>query len=38
LAVPFFVIARSGIARLRSEGFFDQVVDRAELTLQRIRN
>jgi putative heme transporter len=38
LAVPFFVIARSVIGRLRSGGFFDQVVDRAEPTLQRIRN
>ena len=37
LAVPFFVIARSGIARLRSGGFFGQVADRAEPTLQRMR-
>ena len=38
LAVPFFVIARSGIARLRSGGFFGQVADRAEPTLQRLRD
>jgi predicted PurR-regulated permease PerM len=38
LAVPFFVIARSGIARLQSGGFFGQVADRAEPTLQRLRD
>jgi putative heme transporter len=35
--LPFFVIARSGIARLRSGGFFGQVADPAETTLQRMR-
>ena len=34
LAVPFYVIAR--IARLRSGGFFGQVADRAQPTLQRM--
>jgi putative heme transporter len=38
LAVPFFVIARSAIARLQSGGFFDQVADRAEPTLQQLRD
>ncbi len=38
LAVPFFVIARSSIARLQSGGFFGQVADRAEPTLQRLRD
>jgi predicted PurR-regulated permease PerM len=36
LAVPFYVIARSGIARLRSSGLIDQVADRAQPTLQRM--
>ena len=36
LAVPFFVIARSAIARLRSTGFFTQVADRAQPTVERI--
>ena len=36
LAVPFYVIARTGIARLRSGGFFGQVADRAQPTLQRM--
>jgi putative heme transporter len=36
LAVPFFVIARSGIARLRSGGFFGQMTDRAQPALQRM--
>ena len=35
-AVPLYVIARSGIARLRSGGFFGQVADRAQPTLQRM--
>jgi putative heme transporter len=32
LAVPFYVIARSGIARPRLGGFFGQVADRAQPT------
>jgi putative heme transporter len=36
LAVPFFVIARRAIARLRSTGFFTQVADRAQPTVERI--
>jgi putative heme transporter len=36
LAVPFYVIATSGIARLRSAGLIDQVADRAQPTLQRM--
>ncbi len=36
LAVPFFVIARSAIARLRAEGFFSRVADRAQPTVQRM--
>jgi putative heme transporter len=36
LAVPFFVIARSGIARLRSSGVVEKVADRAQPTLQHI--
>jgi predicted PurR-regulated permease PerM len=36
LAVPFYVIATSGIARLRSTGLIDQVADRAQPTLQRM--
>ncbi len=36
LAVPFFVIARSAIARLRSAGFFTQVADRAQPTVERM--
>ncbi len=34
LAVPFYVIARSAIGRLRSRGVIDQVTDRAETTVQ----
>ena len=34
LAVPFFVIARSAIARLRSRGVVDIVAGRAETTVQ----
>jgi predicted PurR-regulated permease PerM len=36
LAVPFFVMARSGIARLRRGGFFGQMTDRAQPALQRM--
>ncbi len=36
LAVPFYVIATSGIARLRSRGVVDQVADRAQPTLQHM--
>jgi putative heme transporter len=36
LAVPFYVIAASGIARLRSAGLIDQIADRAQPTLQRM--
>ena len=36
LAVPFYVIATSGIARLRSAGLVDQVADRAQPTLQHM--
>jgi predicted PurR-regulated permease PerM len=36
LAVPFYVIATSGIARMRSAGLIDQIADRAQPTLQRI--
>ena len=36
LAVPFFVIARDGIARLRAGGFFTQVATRAEPTMRRM--
>jgi len=36
LAVPFYVIATSGITRLRSGGLVDQVADRAQPTLQHM--
>jgi predicted PurR-regulated permease PerM len=36
LAVPFFVIARTAIARLRSGGFFANVADRAQPTAERM--
>ncbi len=36
LAVPFFVIARSAIGRLRSAGFFTQMATRAQPTVERI--
>ena len=36
LAVPFFVIARSALARLRSRGFFAHVADRAQPTVERM--
>ncbi len=36
LAVPFYVIARTAIGLLRSGGFFKQVADRAEPTVQRL--
>ena len=36
LAVPFYVIATSGIARLRSMGVVEQVADRAQPTLQQM--
>ena len=36
LAVPFYVIATSGITRLRSSGLVDQVADRAKPTLQHM--
>ena len=36
LAVPFFVIARDAIARLRSRGVVDQVAGRAESTVQSL--
>ena len=36
LAVPFFVIARTAIARLRSGGFFVRVADRAQPTVQHL--
>jgi predicted PurR-regulated permease PerM len=36
LAVPFFVIARSAIARLRTGGFFANVADQAEPTVERM--
>ncbi len=36
LAVPFYVIATSGIARLRSMGVVEQVTDRAQPTLQHM--
>jgi predicted PurR-regulated permease PerM len=36
LAVPFFVIVRSAIERLRSGGFFAQVATRAQPTVDRI--
>ena len=36
LAVPFFVIARSAIARLRSTGFFADVAGRAQPTVERM--
>jgi predicted PurR-regulated permease PerM len=36
LAVPFFVIARNAIARLRSGGFFERVADRAQPTVQHL--
>ena len=36
LAVPFYVIAISGIARLRSMGVVEQVTDRAQPTLQHM--
>ena len=34
LAVPFYVIARSAIGRLRSRGVIEQVTGRAETTVQ----
>jgi putative heme transporter len=36
LAVPFYVIARDAIRRLRPGGFFEEVADRAEPTVQRL--
>jgi putative heme transporter len=36
LAVPFYVIATSGIARLRSMGVVEQVADRAQPALQQM--
>jgi len=36
LAVPAYVIARSAIHRLRAGGFFEQVADRAQPTVQRL--
>ena len=36
LAVPFYVIATSGIARLRTMGVVEQVADRAQPTLQQM--
>ena len=36
LAVPFYVIATSGIARLRTMGVVEQVADRAQPTLQHM--
>jgi len=36
LAVPAYVIARSAISRLRSGGFFDNVADRAQPTVQHL--
>ena len=36
LAVPFYVIARDGISRLRSGGFFTAVASRAEPTVRAI--
>ena len=36
LAVPFFVIARDAISRLRAAGFFGAVATRAEPTVRRI--
>ena len=36
LAVPATVIAADGISRLRSKGVLDEVVDRAQPTLQRM--
>ena len=36
LAVPFFVIARDAMARLRSRGVVERVTTRAEPTLHRI--
>ena len=36
LAVPFYVIATSGIARLRASGLAQQVADRAQPTLQHM--
>jgi putative heme transporter len=36
LAVPFYVIATSGIARLRTMGVVEQVTDRAQPTLQHM--
>ena len=36
LAVPFYVIAREGISRLRAGGFFTQVATRAEPTMRRM--
>jgi predicted PurR-regulated permease PerM len=36
LAVPFYVIATSGIARLRTIGVVEQVTDRAQPTLQHM--
>ncbi len=36
LAVPFFVIATTGLARLRSTGLVEQAADRAQPTLQQL--
>src|SRR4029453_4573217 len=36
LAVPFYVIPPSGIARMRSAGLIDHIADRAQPTLQRM--
>jgi predicted PurR-regulated permease PerM len=36
LAVPFYVVARDAISRLRSRGFFRVVADRAQPTVQRM--
>ncbi len=36
LAVPFYVIARDAIGRLRAGGFFANVADRAQPTVERM--
>ncbi len=36
LAVPFYVIARSGISRLRSGGVVDRVADKAQPAVERL--
>ena len=36
LAVPFWVIATTGIARLRSAGLVEQAADRAQPALQQL--